>query len=54
LAAKLAVFVVGMVLSGLHGWAHSTGRTTHARALALGSLIGSCVIVLLATALVSS
>ncbi len=54
LSAKLAVFVVVMVLSGLHGWAHGTGRTAHARALALGSLIGSCVIILLATALVSS
>jgi putative copper export protein len=54
LTAKLAVFVVVMALSGLHGWAHGTGRTTHARALALGSLIGSCVIVLLATALVAS
>jgi uncharacterized membrane protein len=54
LSAKLAVFVVVMVLSGLHGWAHGTGRTAHARALALGSLIGSCVIVLLATALVAA
>jgi uncharacterized membrane protein len=54
LTAKLAVFVVVMVLAGLHGWAHGSGRTTFARALALGSLIGSCVIVLLATALVAS
>jgi uncharacterized membrane protein len=54
LSAKLAVFVAVMLLSGLHGWAHGTGRLALARALALGSLIGSCVIVLLATALVAS
>ncbi|HET9187903.1 MAG TPA: hypothetical protein VFN80_08110 [Acidothermaceae bacterium] len=54
LSAKLGVFVVVMVLSGLHGWAHGTGRAALARALALGSLIGSCVIVLLATALVGA
>jgi uncharacterized membrane protein len=54
LSAKLGVFVIVMVLSGLHGWAHGTGRAALARALALGSLIGSCVIVLLATALVGA
>ena len=54
LLAKLIVFGVVMLLSGLHGWAHGTGRARFARALALGSLLGSCVIVLLATALVSS
>ncbi len=52
LSAKLGVFVVVMVLSALHGWAHGAGRAAVARALALGTLIGSCVIVLLATALV--
>jgi uncharacterized membrane protein len=53
LSAKLAVFAVVMGLSGLHGWAYGTGRIALARALALGSLVGSVVIVLLATALVS-
>ena len=51
LLTKLIVFAVVLTLSGLHGWAHGTGRRTFARALALGSLLGSCVIVLLATAL---
>jgi uncharacterized membrane protein len=54
LSAKLAVFAVVMLLSGLHGWAHGTGRGTLARTLALSSLAGSVVIVLLATALVST
>ena len=54
LLTKLIVFVVVMLLSGLHGWAHGTGRLAVARALALASLLGSCVIVLLATALASS
>jgi uncharacterized membrane protein len=52
LLTKLIVFAVVMLLSGLHGWAHGAGRLGVARALALGSLLGSCVIVLLATALV--
>ncbi|MGH8891352.1 MAG: hypothetical protein ACRDV3_16515 [Acidothermaceae bacterium] len=51
LLTKLIVFAAVLLLSGLHGWAHGTGRTSVARALALGSLVGSCVIVLLATAL---
>lgn len=51
LLAKLAVFAIVLLLSGLHGWAHGTGRTALARVLALGSLAGSCVVVLLATAL---
>jgi uncharacterized membrane protein len=54
LSAKLGVFVAVMVMSGLHGWAHGAGRTALARALALGSLLGSCVVVLLATALVGA
>lgn len=51
LLTKLIVFAAVMLLSGLHGWAHAAGRLAAARALALGSLLGSCVIVLLATAL---
>jgi uncharacterized membrane protein len=51
LLTKLIVFAAVMLLSGLHGWAHGAGRLGVARALALGSLLGSCVIVLLATAL---
>ncbi len=51
LLTKLVVFAVVLVLSGVHGWLHSTGRTVQARALAVTSLVGSCVIILLATAL---
>lgn len=51
LLAKLAVFAAVLAVSGLHGWAHGSGRTGLARGLALGSLLGSCVIVLLAAAL---
>lgn len=51
LLAKLVVFAIVLVLSGVHGWMHATGRTTQARVLAVTSLIGSCVIILLATAL---
>ncbi|HET8600221.1 MAG TPA: hypothetical protein VFL99_07840 [Segeticoccus sp.] len=51
LLAKLTVFALVLLASGLHGWAHGTGRKEVARALAVGSLIGSVVIVLLATAL---
>jgi uncharacterized membrane protein len=51
LATKLGVFVVVMVVSGLHGWAHGAGRVALARSLAVGTLIGSVLIVLLASAL---
>jgi putative copper export protein len=51
LLSKLCVFALVLLLSGLHGWAQSTGRKPMARALALGSLLGSCVIIVLATAL---
>lgn len=51
LLTKLIVFGVVMLLTGLHGWAYATGRLNVARTMVLGSLIGSCVIVLLATAL---
>ena len=54
LLTKLAVFAVVMVMSGMHGWLHATHRLGAARALALGSLIGSCVIVLLAAGLAGS
>lgn len=53
LTAKLAVFLLVLLLSGLHGYLHGSGRTTAARSLALASLIGSVVIVFLATALAS-
>ena len=51
LTAKLLLFALVMVAAAAHGWAYRAGRTTLARALALGSLAGSLGIVLLATAL---
>jgi uncharacterized membrane protein len=54
LLTKLIVFGLVLLLSGLHGWAHGTGRIAFARAIALSSLFGSCVIILLATALAAS
>ena len=51
LAGKLVAFVLVMLAAGLHGWATSAGRTVVARALAVSSLLGSFVVVLLATAL---
>lgn len=47
------IIVVGLVLaaSGVHGWAQGTARAELARAFAVGSLLGSLVIVLLAAAL---
>ncbi|GEN81365.1 hypothetical protein [Actinotalea fermentans] len=54
LAGKLVAFVLVMLAAGLHGWANGVGRRTLARALAVGSLAGSFVVVLLATALPAS
>jgi uncharacterized membrane protein len=51
LAGKLTAFVLVMLAAGLHGWAISAGRPTLARSLAVSSLVGSFVVVLLATAL---
>ena len=51
LAAKLVAFALVMLAAGMHGWANGNGRRTLARALAISSLIGSLVVVLLATAL---
>jgi hypothetical protein len=42
---------VHVLAAGLHSWANSAGRTVLARALAVASLLGSFVVVLLATAL---
>lgn len=53
LSAKLGVFALVLVLSGVHGYLHGTGRTRAARSLALSSLVGSVVIVLLAVSLAS-
>lgn len=53
LTAKLAVFVLVLLISGLHGYLTGTGRTGAARSLAVASLVGSVIIVLLATALSS-
>ncbi len=53
LLAKLAVFALVLVISGIHGYLQGTGRKQAARSLALASLIGSVVIVLLAVALAS-
>jgi putative copper export protein len=51
LLAKLIVFALVLTASGVHGWAQGTRRVGLARSFALGSLLGSLVIVLLATAL---
>ena len=51
LLAKLTVFALVLIASGAHGWAQGTGHSRLARGLALGSLIGSVVVVLFATAL---
>ena len=51
LAGKLLAFALVMLAAGLHGWANAAGRARLARALALASLVGSFVVVLLATAL---
>lgn len=51
LAGKLTAFVLVMLAAGMHGWANGRGRRTLARALAIASLVGSFVVVLLATAL---
>jgi uncharacterized membrane protein len=51
LAAKLGLFGVVMLTAVVHGWAHAKGRPELARALAVGSLVGSLGVVLLATAL---
>lgn len=53
LLAKLIVFAVVLLLSGIHGYLHGTGRKQAARSLALSSLFGSVVIVLLAVSLAS-
>ena len=52
LGAKVALFAVVLVLSGLHGVAVGRGRDRLARVLAVATLIGSVGVVLLATALV--
>lgn len=54
LLAKLIVVTLVLTASGVHGWAHGTNRAGTARTFAIGSLVGSVVIVLLATALPSS
>lgn len=53
LGAKLGVFALVLLISGVHGYLTGTGRKTAARALALSSLIGSVIIVLLAVSLAS-
>lgn len=53
LTAKLAVFLLVLAISGLHGYLHGSGRVRAARSLAVASLGGSVIIVLLATALAS-
>jgi uncharacterized membrane protein len=51
LLAKLVAFALVLLASGGHGWANGAGRPVLARALAIGSLVGSLGIVVLATAL---
>lgn len=53
LLAKLVVFALVLAISGIHGYLQGTGRKQAARSLALASLIGSVIIVLLAVALAS-
>src|ERR1019366_140772 len=50
-AGKLVAFALVMLAAGLHGWAIAAGRGTLAHSLAMSSLAGSFVVVLLATAL---
>jgi uncharacterized membrane protein len=52
LGAKLVLFALVLVLSGVHGVAVGRGRDRLARALAVATLLGSVGVVLLATALV--
>lgn len=54
LGAKLVAFALVMVAAGGHGWAMAAGRPVLARSLAVASLLGSLVIVMLATALATS
>jgi len=54
LAGKLVAFLLVMLASGLHGWSQGAGHRTLARSLAVASLVGSLVVVLLATALPTS
>jgi len=51
LAAKLLLFCAVMAAAGAHGWASGAGRPRLARVMAVGSLVGSLGVVLLATAL---
>lgn len=51
LATKLGVFVLVMLAASVHGWANGAGCAALARAFAIASLLGSLVVVLLATAL---
>lgn len=53
LAAKLIVFGAVLIISGVHGYLQGTGKKIAAHSLALASLAGSLVIVLLAVALAS-
>lgn len=53
LTAKLVVFLLVLLVSGLHGFLTGIGKAAAAKALAVSSLVGSVVIVLLATALAS-
>lgn len=53
LTAKMAVFLLVLFISGIHGFLTGTGRVKLARSLAVASLAGSVIIVLLATALAS-
>ena len=51
LLAKLTVFALVLVATGVHGWAQGTGKAAVARAFAVATLLGSIVVVLFATAL---
>jgi len=51
LTGKLVAFLLVMLASGLHGWLQGSGHRALARSFAVASLVGSLVVVLLATAL---
>jgi uncharacterized membrane protein len=51
LAAKLVLFAVVMLAAGLHGLASGRGHAVFARGMAIGALVGSIGVILLATAL---
>jgi hypothetical protein len=52
LGAKIALFAVVLLVSGMHGMAVGRGRDRLGRLLGIATLLGSVGVVLLATALI--